>query len=431
MPKKIAVIGGGFSGTMVIRQLVDMGFTGTIDRFIHSASQTVGPAYQKNSAPLLLNVRSQNMSAFPDDSSHFLRFLQTEYPEQSLPSQFVQRTIYGAYLTKIWHETQALATQAQIQLNILSESLPNYEQYDAIVLATGNELPRIPNALSANAGNSPFFQANPWEMNFDRIDHELPIFILGNGLTMVDTVLSLRHAGFQQKIVALSTHGFNMLAHPENEKLNEHPEQPMRADLYSLIHFFNVQRKKQSNTQFLLFVDSFRPQFTSWWQGFTLEEKQTFLKRLRHIWGTIRHRIPEQIARIITEEQEKGQLTVCAGKLAFVDSTNQGVTIHYISEGKQLQNDFACLINCTGPETAITRMSNPVLHELYEREWIKPDVMNQGIEIDATDHTVVGKAPMKIFAIGNLCKGTKWESTAIGELRSQAKLIAKGILDTQ
>jgi uncharacterized NAD(P)/FAD-binding protein YdhS len=38
---------------------------------------------------------------------------------------------------------------------------------------------------------------------------------------------------------------------------------------------------------------------------------------------------------------------------------------------------------------------------------------------------------MKIYAIGNLCKGTLWESTAVGELRAQAKLIAKGILESK
>ena len=431
MPKKIAVIGGGFSGTMVIRQLVDQGFTGTIDRFIRGESQTVGPAYQQSSSSLLLNVRSHNMSAFPDDAAHFLRFLQKDYPDQSLPNNFISRSIYGAYLTKIWNETQTLAQKAQIQLNIIRESQPNYEHYDAIVLATGNELPRIPNVLSAHVSSSPFYQGNPWDIDFDRIDRELPIFILGNGLTMIDTVFSLRQAGFQQKIVALSTHGFNMLAHPENEELIDMQKPPLNADLASLIHFFNVQRKTLTDTQFLLFVDSFRPHFSSWWQGFSLKEKQTFLNRFRHIWGTIRHRIPEQIAHIIKEEQEKEQLIVCAGKLASVDLTIRGGSIQYFSGEEKIQTDFACLINCTGPETAITRMTNPVINVLFEREWIKPDKVNQGIKIDATEHTVLGKAPMKIFAIGNLCKGTLWESTAIGELRAQAKLIAKGILESK
>ncbi|MEY3844580.1 MAG: FAD-NAD(P)-binding [Bacteroidota bacterium] len=69
MPKKIAVIGGGFAGTMVIRQLIDQGFKGEITRFHHSDSETLGPAYRADSGDLLLNVRSQNMSAFPDDSN--------------------------------------------------------------------------------------------------------------------------------------------------------------------------------------------------------------------------------------------------------------------------------------------------------------------------------------------------------------------------
>jgi len=431
MPKKIAVIGGGFSGTMVIRQLVDQGFKGTIDRFIRGESQTLGPAYQESSCSLLLNVRSQNMSAFPDDTTHFLRFLQENYPEQSLPNDFVSRSIYGAYLTKIWHETQTLAQEAHIQLNLFSESQPDYEQYNAIVLATGNELPRIPNVLSAQVSASPFYQGNPWEIDYDKIDHKLPIFILGNGLTMVDTVLGLRHSGFQQKIVALSTHGFNMLAHPENKELNHPQEPPSNVDLASLVHFFNLHRKTLTSTQFLLLVDSFRAQFSSWWKGFSLTEKQTFLNRFRHIWGTIRHRIPKHIARIIHEEQENGRLIVCAGKLSSVDLSSQGLTIHYFSGEEKFQNDFACLINCTGPETSITRMSNPVIKELFERGWIQPDMINQGIDIDAETHTVLGKAPMKIFAIGNLCKGTKWESTAIGELRTQAKLIAKGILESK
>jgi uncharacterized NAD(P)/FAD-binding protein YdhS len=431
MPKKIAVIGGGFSGTMVIRQLIDQGFTGTIDRFFRSESQTVGPAYQESSSSLLLNVRSQNMSAFPDDQSHFLRFLQTEYPEQALPKEFVPRSIYGAYLTKIWHETQTLAKEAHIQLKLFSESQPNYEQYDTIVLATGNELPRVPTALSANVGSSSFYQGNPWNIDFDRIDRALPIFILGNGLTMIDTVFSLRKAGFQQNIVALSTHGFNMLAHPENEELIDPKELPLNMDLASLIHFFNVQRKTRSTTQFLLLIDSFRSHFSSWWQGFSLQEKQAFLNRLRHIWGTIRHRIPEKIARTIHEEQEKGQLTVCAGKLASIHLTNRGGSIQYFFGKEKIQNDFACLINCTGPETAITRMTNPVIHELNKRGWIEPDMVHQGIKMDPTDHTVLGKAPIKIFALGNLCKGTLWESTAIGELRAQAKLIAKAILESK
>jgi uncharacterized NAD(P)/FAD-binding protein YdhS len=73
-------------------------------------------------------------------------------------------------------------------------------------------------------------------------------------------------------------------------------------------------------------------------------------------------------------------------------------------------------------------MPNPVLQELARRKWITADNVNQGIDIHPEKLRVLGEAPMNIYAIGNLCKGTLWESTAIGELRAQAKLIAKGIL---
>jgi uncharacterized NAD(P)/FAD-binding protein YdhS len=296
-----------------------------------------------------------------------------------------------------------------------------------LVLATGNELPRIPKELPKTVVESAFYQGNPWKLELEAMNKDLPIFILGNGLTMVDTVLRLRTAGFHQKIVALSTHGFNMLSHPE-EELTVTPALPEHTDLVSLVHFFNQERKKHSEAQFLLSIDSLRSQFSLWWQGFTTEEKRTFLKRLRHMWGTVRHRIPSAIAKKIELERVSGQLEVCAGKLLSATLPEGQLTIQFQSEENIHTGHFTCLINCTGPETSIEKMSNPVLQELAMRKWITADEVSQGIDIQTEKLTVIGTAPIRIYAIGNLCKGTLWESTAIGELRSQAKLIAKGIL---
>ena len=324
-----------------------------------------------------------------------------------------------------------MSKKAEIQLQLVSSFQVDHEEYDAIVLATGNELPRIPTGLSTKVIASSFYQGNPWEIDFNSIQHELPIFILGNGLTMVDTVLSLRQAGFQQKIVALSTHGFNMLVHPENEVLTQQVSAPVQQDLHSLVHFFNIQRKGLSHAQFLLLVDSFRPYFSTWWQRFSLDEKKLFISKFRHVWGTIRHRIPTQIAQKINEERISGQLVVQAGKLLSFQENGQFAQIAYTSDNKVINGDFACLINCTGPETDITVMSNPVIKDLLSKQWILPDLIRQGIDIQADTHLALGNSPMKIYAIGNLCKGTLWESTAVGELRAQAKLIAKGILESK
>jgi len=427
MPKKIAIIGGGFAGTMVIRQLIDQGFQGEITRFHHADSETLGPAYRKDSGDLLLNVRSQNMSAFPEDPEHFVRFLEAEHPEISHPRAFVPRSIYGNYLQSIWTETKSKAKQNLVRFDLKQEDFNNFEDFDMLVLATGNELPRIPKELPKTVVESAFYQGNPWKLELETMNKNLPIFILGNGLTMVDTVLRLRTAGFHQKIVALSTHGFNMLAHPE-EELSIVTAQPKQTDLISLVHYFNDERKKRSEAQFLLSIDALRPQFSLWWQGFTTEEKRTFLKRFRHMWGTVRHRIPSAIAKKIELERASGQLEVCAGKLLSA-ALHKGQVLIQVRSGESIHTGhFTCLINCTGPETSIEKMSNPVLQELAKRKWITADEVNQGIDIHPEKLRVLGKAPMSIYALGNLCKGTLWESTAIGELRTQAKLIAKGIL---
>ena len=217
---------------------------------------------------------------------------------------------------------------------------------------------------------------------------------------------------------------------PEKTLEKSDEKSPNETDLLSLLHFFNVRRKELSLAQFLHCVDSFRSLFSTWWMGFTLHEKKVFLSRLRHIWGTVRHRIPLEISQIIQNERETGRLVVCAGKLENVVENERNLILTYRTGQYEILESVACIINCTGPETAITRMSNRVIQQLLDRKWITPDEIDQGIKIDTNQHHALGEAPMNIYAIGNLCKGTFWESTAIGELRSQAQLIAKGILDS-
>lgn len=74
-------------------------------------------------------------------------------------------------------------------------------------------------------------------------------------------------------------------------------------------------------------------------------------------------------------------------------------------------------------------MNNPVLQAILNKDWIQADELDLGLKIKLENHLAIGQAPFPIYAISNLCRGSLWESTAIGELRSQAKLIAKGIID--
>ncbi len=153
-----------------------------------------------------------------------------------------------------------------------------------------------------------------------------------------------------------------------------------------------------------------------------------FLSRFRHFWGIIRHRIPAEIAEMMRRERASGKLEVRAGKILSTELQVDQLSIQFQTGEVTFHDHFTCLINCTGPETSIEKMANPVIQELLERKWIEPDETSQGIQIQTENLRVIGPAPLSIYAIGNLCKGTLWESTAVGELRAQAKMIAKGIL---
>ncbi|HYP67214.1 MAG TPA: FAD/NAD(P)-binding protein, partial [Thiobacillaceae bacterium] len=75
-PPTIAIIGGGFSGTLVAVHLLR---TATIPMAVKLIERgpTVGPgvAYSTPETCHLLNVPAGKMSAFPEDAEHFLRWL--------------------------------------------------------------------------------------------------------------------------------------------------------------------------------------------------------------------------------------------------------------------------------------------------------------------------------------------------------------------
>lgn len=428
MPKKIAVIGAGFSGTMVVRQLMDQGFNGTIELFHLGKTIATGPAYSEQNPDLLLNVRSANMSAFPDDKDHFIRFLQEHFPEHVDPSSFCPRYIYGKYLQHLWKETLHRSTKVPITLIVKEGAFVDPPDYSHIVLATGNELPSIPQVISEGVRSSSLFLENPWNSQFVVPDSKDPIFILGNGLTMVDTVLNLRKRGATQQIIALSRHGFQILSHPNATSVQTDIILPNKTSLLELLSYFNRKRKTESLGHFLNRIDACRPFMAMWWQEFSSAEKHFFLNHLRHRWGTVRHRIPTEIAQQITSEKANGNLHVLAGKLLEAELQDGKLLIRYTAEGGDQTIRCSLFINCTGPEISIERMSNPTIQQFLTNEWILPDEVQQGILIDPKRHIARGKSKVPIYAMGNLCKGTFWESTAIGELRSQAKLIAKDIL---
>src|SRR5579872_3922941 len=213
--KKIAIVGGGFSGTVTainLARLSSVPFEITvIDR---SPVPCRGVAYRTRNPSHLLNVMARNMSALADQPNHFVEWLGTrsEYldePVSALRERFIPRRVYGDYLQNLfqWY-AGTLAVEKGMRLEFIHDEAKDIQvqsqrggvslmgggvlQADKIILAVGNQAPshlRLPGLET----DSKKYIANPWfgwEQRLPPADYDL--LLIGTGLTMVDVFLSLQ-----------------------------------------------------------------------------------------------------------------------------------------------------------------------------------------------------------------------------------------------
>jgi uncharacterized NAD(P)/FAD-binding protein YdhS len=220
---RIAIIGGGFTGAMILVNVVHAAQTPLhIDWYEASGDFGLGVAYGTQNMQHRLNVPAGLMGAFEGSPDHFWNWLgsaegkrqvDTFWPGRDITAEtFVPRFIYGLYLRQIVREALALASQKHIMIKQHREEVESLEAVpaDIHVLALGNE-----QASKFKVPNAENFIENVWshldDSKFQKRVLALPldsrIVILGAGLTMVDTVLALQSMGFKGEIIAFSRNG--------------------------------------------------------------------------------------------------------------------------------------------------------------------------------------------------------------------------------
>src|SRR3954465_3015356 len=95
----VAIIGGGFSGTIVAAQLARRGIASAL--IDGSGRVGRGVAYSTTEPAHLLNVRAEGMSAWAGDPDHFARRFEEEGGN---PKGFAQRQLFGRYLGDLLDE---------------------------------------------------------------------------------------------------------------------------------------------------------------------------------------------------------------------------------------------------------------------------------------------------------------------------------------
>ena len=141
------------------------------------------------------------------------------------------------------------------------------------------------------------------------------------------------------------------------------------------------------------------------------------------------HRIP-----FIGDALDSGRLRIIAGTIERLDPGEQQIDVVLRDrEGAEFTQAGDLIINCTGPQSQLSKAGLPLFDNLLGKGLLKSDELDMGVLVD-DDFAALnasGHSPGVLYAIGPLLKGSLWETTAVPELRGQAMRLAEILLERE
>jgi uncharacterized NAD(P)/FAD-binding protein YdhS len=444
---RIVIVGGGVSGYLLLMNLIKLQKTAAEIVLLEKESlERVGLAYSTNEDFHLLNVPAAGMSAFPEERSHFVNWLLDngyDYP----PTAFVPRKIYRKYILAQFDQLmqrkpdhlkvrlirdEAVDVDAESQLLLLKEGAPLH--YDVMVLAVGSFPPDALGLANKDYIDSKNYYHSAWESSlYKDLPANAGVFIIGTGLTMVDTVARLHDMKHGGEVIALSRHGLLPATHRVVKPYPSFYEE--LAGKRTVLEMFKVVRKHLRNAackgeNWRAVIDSLRSHTPGLWMNLPDNEKKTFMQHLRHTWDASRHRMPHESANMMQEMLDSGKTKIVAGRITAIDC-NDRFTVSYRERGTKIIRSFDTdvIINCMGPSGNYKNIKSVLVTNLVEKGVLSKDALNLGVNCTPAGAVVGkdGRPSRSIFTLGSPKKGILWETTAVPEIRVQAQELAQHI----
>jgi uncharacterized NAD(P)/FAD-binding protein YdhS len=451
LPWDIAIVGGGASGTLLAANLLRRARAPLRLLLLERGGRVGrGLAYSTESPSHLLNVPAGRMSAFADEPEHFLRWVRRVEPGTG-PGDFVQRRRYGQYLEAVLHEALEAAapgvqllgmgaevTALEVERGLVRLGLAGGGEQVArrVVLALGNAPPADLRVRDGGLYTSPRYRRSPWcEGGLRHIAPEDTVLLVGTGLTMVDAVLSLEEQGHRGPLQALSRHGLLPRVHrPGGAPGLPPPPLPEAPRVRALLRGLreDIERVWEGGGDWRSAVDALRPVTVPLWRRLSLDERRRFLRHLRAFWDVHRHRMAPEVGDTLGRLRREGRLRLHAGRVRAFRLVDGGVEALYRPRGAEGEAVLRAhhVINCTGPEGAITRDSQPLLRGLLRAGLARADALELGLATSEAGALVdaAGRASEHLFTLGPPRRGDLWEATAVPEIRAQARALAEHLL---
>ena len=390
----IAIVGAGFSGTMVACQLLhSKGPCLEVLLIDRAGSFEQGLAYGTRDPNHLLNVSARAMSAWPNNPNHLVHWLEQNQAELAhlLPagadaSSYIPREVFGIYLQSIL-EHAAIQAAGQHRLRRITAELSDLEAIE----------PGSPSAASR------------YRLQFS------------NG----------------EPIVALSRRGHLPNAHlsasvaPIGAWLNPEQAPTTLLELWRLIRM-RVALAEREGHDWRAVIDGLRPINEKLWQRLSLQERRRFLRHAAVLWDVHRHRVAPQLHEQLQQLINSGALEIIAGRLEAKQNRAKRLQLRIRRRGAASSEylEVDRLITCTGIRLDYARSTQPLLQRLLQRQQLQADVLALGITTTPQGELVGGNGQVVsgMYTLGPPRRGELWESTAVPELRQQAQELASHIL---
>jgi uncharacterized NAD(P)/FAD-binding protein YdhS len=440
----VVVVGGGFAGSMVGVQLLRCGRPGISVGIIERRRLLGrGRAYDTSCHQHLLNVPAIEMGAFPECPEQFWNWTKEHINSTIGPHEFLPRAVYGRYVEFVLR--QAIHGRPDACWSRLRDEVIDGEEIEGgaqlrlrsgitirgrvIVLAVGGSLSsNFPAVMEDPIRGLP----DPWDSRFLSASRGArSILLLGSGLTAVDAAIALDADGFRGPIVMLSRHGLLPMTHTSEAVSGNHKDDTMPANIRMMVREIRrrIKAESEGDCSWQSVIDSLRNGTQTRWSVLPEEERSRFLRHLRSYWEVHRHRMPSSTHLTITRMLNDGALRLIKGRVCSIRKVTQGEEIILRRRGSVTPESLlvSVVVNCAGHTASLARIEDNFVRSLVDRGTATVGKLKLGLVVSSEGALISnqGCASNVFYTIGSLRKEALWETTAVREIREQARSLAE------
>lgn len=471
MPRRICIIGGGYSGAAAAIQFARHA-SAPLDITVVEPRASVGSgtAYSTSDPAVRLNVEDSLMVVHTDALDDFKRWLDESGARKADPEGvsdegefFARREDFGRYMTKefartvngntsgsaVWHcRDKAVSLSAGRTEQTVCLAGGETLTADLVLIAVGNEKPAVLQALPPEVLDHSGHVPDPWGVGaLAGIAPGSRILLVGSGLTAVDLIASLTRRSHQGRIDVVSRRGLLPLMQgefPGIAELLRRGSQPVPA-------LIEAHGEPRTALQVLRWVradaragaalgvpwqeafDRLRDAAKYIWPRLSLTDKRRFFRHLKPYYDVHRFRIAPQVQAIIQARFRAGNLGLMAARIVggAVDGSELAIEFRRRGHREISSTSYDLLINCTGPNPDPARSEIGLLRDALSDGVLVADPTGVGLAVNERCETLGadGAANTGIIALGQMTRGHFGEVVAVPQITMQLAPLTQRLVD--